>query len=67
MADAEPRDGHMVRSLVGGQDAKGDVLLAAPLELPRGAHAQAVAIQQHGEQGLGVVGGVAVPVVAMRR
>jgi len=34
----------------------------APFDLPRGAHADAVAIQQHAEQELGIVGGVPVPV-----
>jgi hypothetical protein len=65
VADPEPRDGHVVGRLVGGQDPEGEVLLAAAFELPGGAHADAVAIQQHAEQGLGVVGGMAAPVVAV--
>jgi hypothetical protein len=65
VAGAEPGDGDVVGGLVGGQDAEGDVLLAAAFDLAGGAHPQAVAIQQHAEQGLGVVGGVAVPVVAV--
>ena len=65
MADPEAGDGHVVGRLIGGQDAEGDVLVAAPLELPGGAHAKAVAVQQHAEQELGIVGGVAVPVVAV--
>jgi hypothetical protein len=65
VADAEPRDRDMVRGLVGGKDPEGDVLSAAAFELAGGAHAHAVAVQQHAEQQLGVVGGVAVPVVAM--
>jgi hypothetical protein len=56
----------MVGGLVGGQDPEGDVLDAAPLDLPRGAHPQAVAREQHAKQGLGVVGGVAVPVRPVR-
>jgi hypothetical protein len=67
VADAEPGDGHVVGRLVGGQHAKGDVLLAAALDLPGGAHAQAVAVQQHAEQELGVIGGAAMPVVAVRQ
>ncbi|HZD00637.1 MAG TPA: hypothetical protein VFA46_10735 [Actinomycetes bacterium] len=39
--------------------------MAAAFELAGGAHAQAVAVQQHAQQGLGVVGGMAVPVVAV--
>jgi hypothetical protein len=65
VAGAEAGDGHVVGELVGGQDPEGEVLAAAAFELPGGAHADAVAIQQHAEQGLGVVGGVAVPVGAM--
>jgi hypothetical protein len=37
--------------------------MPAAFELPGGAHADAVAVQQHAEQGLGVVGGMAVPVI----
>jgi hypothetical protein len=48
--------------LAGGQDAEGEVLDAAPLDLPGGAHPGGVGVQQHAEQGLGVEGGVAVPV-----
>jgi hypothetical protein len=56
----------VVGGLVGGQHPEGDVLTAAAFDLPRGAHADAVGVQQHAEQELGVVGGVAVPVVAVR-
>ncbi len=63
MADAEAGDGHVVGSLVGGQHTEGDVFLAAPFQLPGGAHTKAVAIQQDAEQQLGIVGGVAVAVV----
>jgi hypothetical protein len=38
VADAEPRDGHVVGVLVGGQHPKGNVLVAAPLDLSGGAH-----------------------------
>jgi hypothetical protein len=38
VADAEAGEGHVVRGLVGGQDAEGEVLGAAPFELPGGAH-----------------------------
>jgi len=37
--------------------------VAASFELTGGAHADAVAVQQHAQQGLGVVGGVAVVAV----
>jgi hypothetical protein len=40
--------------------------VAAAFDLPGGAHPKTVAVQQHTEQQLGVVGGVAVPVVAVR-
>jgi hypothetical protein len=65
VADAEARDGRVVGGLVGGKDPKGDVFLAAPFELAGGAHPKAVAVQQHAQQQLGVVGGVAVAVVAV--
>jgi hypothetical protein len=64
--DQEPgQRGHMVGGLVGGKHTEGEVLGAAPFELPAGAHAQAAAIQQHAQQGLGVVGGVPVPVITV--
>jgi hypothetical protein len=47
VADPEPRDGHMVGPAVAGQDPEGNVLLQAPLDLPRGADPGAVGIQQH--------------------
>jgi hypothetical protein len=62
VAGAEAGDGHVVGGLVGGKDPEGDVLGAAAFDLPGGAHAQAVAVEEHAQQGLGVVGGVAVPV-----
>ncbi len=62
VADPEPGDGDMVGRLVAGKHAEGDVVVAAPFNLPGGAHPDAVAVQQHAQQGLGVVGGVAVPV-----
>jgi hypothetical protein len=62
VADTEARDSHVVRRLVAGKDPEGEVLCAAAFELPGGAHPQAVAIEEHAEQGLGVVGGVAVPI-----
>jgi hypothetical protein len=65
VAGAEPGDGDVVGGLVGGQDPEGDVLLAAPFELAGGAHPQAVAVQQHAEQQLGVVGGMAMPIGAV--
>jgi hypothetical protein len=48
--------------LVAGQHPEGEILAAAPLDLPGGAHADRVGVQQHPKQSLGVVGGVAVPV-----
>jgi hypothetical protein len=65
VADPEAGDGDVVGGLVAGQDAEGDVLDAAALDLPGGPHAKGVGVEQHAEQGLGVVGGVAVPVVAV--
>jgi hypothetical protein len=65
VADAEAGNGHMAGRLVGGKDAEGEVLDAAPLDLPGGAHPDRVGVQQHAEQGLGVVGGVAVAIVAV--
>jgi hypothetical protein len=62
---AEAGDGHVVGGLVAGQDPEGDVLGAAAFDLPGGAHADAVRVQEHPQQGLGVVGGVAVPVGAV--
>jgi hypothetical protein len=64
--DPKPRDRHVVGELVGGRHAEGDVFLAAAFELPGGAHPDGVGVQQHAEQQLGVVGGVAVPVGAVR-
>jgi hypothetical protein len=51
--------------LVAGQHAEGEVLGAAPLDLPRGAHADGVGVQQHTKQGLGVVGRPAVAIGAV--
>jgi hypothetical protein len=65
IASTEARDGHVVGGLVGGKDPEGEVLVQAPLDLPGGAHPDAVGVKQHAEQGLGVVGGMAVPVVAV--
>jgi hypothetical protein len=65
VADPEPGDGHVVGRLVGGQDPEGDVLVQAALDLPGGAHPDRVGVQQHAEQDLGVVGGVAVPVITV--
>jgi hypothetical protein len=59
---AEPRDGHMAGDLVAGQHPEGEVLVAAPLDLPGGAHPDGIAVHQHPKQRLGVVGGLAVPV-----
>jgi hypothetical protein len=52
----------VVGELVAGQHPEGEVLKAAPLDLAGGAHPQAVGVQQHPKQGLGVVGRVAVAV-----
>jgi hypothetical protein len=45
-----PRDGHVVGELVGGQDPEGDVLVAAPFDLPGGPHPQAVAVEEDAEE-----------------
>jgi hypothetical protein len=63
VASAEPRDGHVVGGLIAGKHPEGDVLLAAARKLPGGAHAKAVAIEQEAEHGLGVGGGMAVPII----
>jgi hypothetical protein len=65
VAGTEPRDGHVVGGLVGRQDAKSDVLVAAAFELAGGAHADAVAVQQHAQQGLWVVGGMPMAVITV--
>jgi hypothetical protein len=65
VADPEPRDGHVVGCLVAGQDPEGDVLMAAALDLAGGAHPDGIGVQQHPQQGLGIVGGVTVPVGAV--
>lgn len=52
----------MIGCAVGGQDSEGNIFLAAPLDLARGADAGAVAIQQHGQQHPGRIGGPAVPI-----
>jgi hypothetical protein len=62
VAGAEPGKVTWSGAWLVAKDPEGDVLDAAPLDLPRGAHPQAVAIEQHAKQGLGVVGRVAVPV-----
>jgi hypothetical protein len=70
VADAEPGDGHVVRRAVAGQHPKREILLAASLDLLGGAHADRVGVQQHAQQCLGVVGGMAVavgPVAAQER
>jgi hypothetical protein len=65
VADPKPRDGHVVGRLVAGQHPEGEVLAAVPLDLPRGAHADRVGVQQHPKQHRGVVGRVTVPVGAV--
>jgi hypothetical protein len=51
--------------LVDGQHAECDVLVAASFELPRRAHAQTVAVKEHAEQELGIIGGMAVSVITV--
>jgi hypothetical protein len=62
MTDTEAGNRHVVWELVAGKHSEGDILVAAPLDLPRGAHPDGVGVQQHPEQGPGVVGGMAVPI-----
>ena len=62
VADPEPGDGRVVGCLVAGKHPEGKVLGAAPLDLPGGPHPDRVAGQQHAQHGLGVIGGMAVPV-----
>jgi hypothetical protein len=66
VAGAKSRDGHVVGELVGGKHPEGDVLMQAAFDLPGGPDPKAVAVQQHAQRQLGAVGGVAVPVVAVR-
>jgi hypothetical protein len=47
------------------QHPEGDVLAQTALDLSGRAHPARIRVQQHAEQDLGVVGGVAVPVVAV--
>jgi hypothetical protein len=56
----------MVRGLVAREHTEGDVFDASSFDLPGGARADAVGVQQHAEQQLGVVGGMPVAVVAVR-
>jgi PadR family transcriptional regulator PadR len=63
VADPEPRDGHVVGELVGGQHPESVVLMVAPFELAGRTDPKAVATEEHAEQELGVVGGMAVAVV----
>jgi hypothetical protein len=62
VADPEPGDGHVIGGAVAGKDAEGDVLVAAAFDLAGGADPGAVAIQQHGQQHPGLVGGPAMPI-----
>jgi hypothetical protein len=55
----------VIGSPVAGQNAEGDVLRAASFDLPGGAHAQAVGIEQHAQQGFRVVGAMAVPIITV--
>ena len=63
VADVEAGNRDVVGELVGGKHTEGEVLGAASFDLPAGAHADAVGVQQHAQQGLGVVGGV--PVITL--
>jgi hypothetical protein len=66
VAGTKAGDGHVVGGLVGGQHPEGDVLGQAAFDLAGGLNPKTVAIQQHPEQQLGVVGGMAVPVIPVR-
>jgi hypothetical protein len=55
----------VIGHLVAGQHPEGEIFVAAAFDLPGGAHADGVGVQQHPQQGRGVVGGVAVPVGAV--
>jgi hypothetical protein len=59
---AEAGDGHVVGRLVAGKHPEGQVVDAAPFDLPGGAHPDGVGVEEHPQQRLGVVGGVAMPV-----
>jgi hypothetical protein len=65
VAGTEARDGHVVGHLVASESTEGEVLGAAPLDLPRRTHSGRVGVQQHAQQRLGVVGGMAVPIAAV--
>ena len=62
VADPEPGDGHVIGRAVAGQDAEGDVLVAAAFDLAGRADPGAVAIQQHSQQHPGLIGGPAMPI-----
>ena len=66
VAGPEAGDGHVIGGAVAGKDSEGEVLAAAPLDLPGGADAGAVGIQQHPQQHPGLVGGPPVPVGSVR-
>jgi hypothetical protein len=51
-----------VQCAVAAQGAEGDVFVAAAFDVAGGADPGAVAIQQHGQQHPGFIGGPAVPV-----
>jgi hypothetical protein len=46
MAGAETRDRGVVRRLVGADDPGRDVLVATPLDRPRGPHSERIAVEQ---------------------
>jgi hypothetical protein len=52
----------MIRCAVAAEHPEGDVLVAAPLELPGGTNAGAVAVEQDRQQHPWLVGRSAVPV-----
>jgi hypothetical protein len=62
VAGAEARDRHLVGGLVAGQHPEGEILVATPFDLPRGAHPGGVAIQEHAQQHLRTIGGMPVAV-----
>ena len=65
MAGPKARDRRVIRRLVGGDHAEGDVLSQALFDPPRGALADRVGVEEKRDHHLRVVGGAAPAVVAV--
>jgi len=63
----KPREGRMVRALLGGQHPKGDVFLAGALDHPRGPDPARVGVEQQRDHHRRVIRRPAAPVDAIGR